>query len=262
MAVVAVSLLVLGAIFIHNRRAAWLALPALLFPAGFLIDLHLWLAHFGRNLDPHAPLSSSIKPFTPPVLGTGYVGQFSTVAIPDVGLILAFVASALILTGLWLHRRAYKPLVDAAHRSAVSILVTVFLLAGVSADAHAEARFDLQAVIHAAEPGATIRVPSGVHRGPFVLDKSVTLEGEPGAILEGSGDGDVVKITAAHAAVRGLIVRGTGVSLDKENSGILVMADDVTVENVTLTDVLFGVYARQANRIVVRNNRSPARTST
>ena len=254
MAVVAVSLLVLGAIFIHNRRAAWLALPALLFPAGFLIDLHLWLAHFGRNLDPHAPLSSSIKPFTPPVLGTGYVGQFSTVAIPDVGLILAFVASALILTGLWLHRRAYKPLVDAAHRGAVSILVTVFLLAGVSADARAEARFDLQAAIHAAEPGATIRVPSGVHRGPFVLDKSVTLEGEPGAILEGSGDGDVVKITAAHAAVRGLIVRGTGVSLDKENSGILVMADDVTVENVTLTDVLFGVYARQANRIVVRNN--------
>src|SRR5512139_3808892 len=51
MAVVVVSLLVLGAIFIHNRRAAWLALPALAFPAGFLIDLHLWLAHFGHTLD-------------------------------------------------------------------------------------------------------------------------------------------------------------------------------------------------------------------
>jgi nitrous oxidase accessory protein len=255
MAVIAVSLLVLGAIFIHNRRAAWLALPALLFPAGFLIDLHLWLAHFGQNLDPRAPLSSSIKPFTPPVLGTGYVGQFSTVAMPDVGLILAFVASALILAGLWLHRRAYKPLVDAvARRDAVSILVAVLVVAGAAADARAGSRFDLQAAIHAAEPGATIRVPSGVHRGSFVLDKMVVLEGEPGAILEGTGDGDIVKITAAHVAVRGLTVRGTGPSLDKENSGILVMADDVTVENVTLTDVLFGIYARQANRIVVRNN--------
>jgi nitrous oxidase accessory protein/Cu-processing system ATP-binding protein len=254
MAVAAVSLLVLGAIFIHNRRAAWLALPALLFPAGFLFDLHLWLAHFGRNLDPHAPLSSSIKPFTPPVLGTGYVGQFSTVAAPDWGLLLAFAASATILAGLWLHRRAYKPLVDAAMRGAAALLVATVLSTWGATGARAGTLFDLREAILAAEPGATIRVPSGVHRGSFVLDKRVALEGEPGAILEGSGDGDVLRITAAHAAVRGLTVRGTGVSLDKENAGILVMADDVTIEHVRLTDVLFGVYARQANRLVVRDN--------
>lgn len=254
MAVVAVALLVLGAIFIHNRRAAWLALPAAVFPAGFLIDLHLWLAHFGRNLDPHAPLSSSIKPFTPPVLGTGYVGQFSTVAVPDVGLILAFVASATIVVGLWLHRRAYKPLVDRAQRAAIALVVAVLGAVAVAPQARAETPFDLQAAIGAAAPGATIHIPAGVHRGAFVLDKPVTLDGAPGAILEGQGDGDVVKITAAHAAVRGVTVRKTGASLDKENAGILVLADDVTVENVTLTDVLFGVYARRANRIVVRDN--------
>ena len=254
MAVVAVSMLVLGAIFIHNRRAAWLALPAVLFPAGFLIDLHLWLAHFGRTLDPHAPLSSSIKPFTPPVLGTGFVGQFSTVATPDVGLILAFVASAVIVVGLWLHRRAYKPLVDAAMRGAAGLLAAVLATVAAVPDARAEAPFELNAAIRTAAPGATIRVPPGVHRGPFLLDHEVSLQGEPGAILEGAGDGDVVKVTAAHVAVRGLTVRGTGASLDKENSGILVLADDATVENVTLEDVLFGVYAREANRIVVRNN--------
>ena len=254
MAVVAVSLLVLGAIFIHNRRAAWLALPAALFPAGFLIDLHLWLAHFGRNLDPHAPLSSSIKPFTPPVLGTGFVGQFSTVAVPDAGLILAFLASAVIVVGLWLHRRAYKPLVDAAKNGVIAILVAVLVAASSANGARAEATFDLQTAIRMAAPGATIRVPPGVHRGPFVIDQTVTIEGEPGAILEGNGDGDVVKVTAAHVAVRGLTVRGTGESLDRENSGVLVVADDVTIEDVVLTDVLFGVYARQANRVVVRNS--------
>ena len=253
MAVVAVTLLVLGAIFIHNRRAAWLALPAVLFPAGFLVDLHLWLAHFGRNLDPHAPLSSSVKPFTPPVLGTGFVGQFSTVATPDIGLILAFTASAIIVTGLWFHRRAYKPLVDAAARRSVPLVLALVAAAAVHA-ARAEVRFDLQAAIRAAGPGATVHVPAGVHRGAFVLDKLVSLEGEPGAILEGDGDGDVVKITANGASVRGVTVRGTGTSLDKENSGILVMADDVVVEGVILEDVLFGVYARRANRIVVRNN--------
>jgi copper chaperone NosL len=107
------ALLVLGAITVHNRWAALLVLPALLFPAIFLIDLHLWMSHFGQNLDPHAPLSAAIKPFTPPVLGEGKVGQFRTVAGPDVGLVLAMIASAVILVGLWAHRRAYKPLVDA-----------------------------------------------------------------------------------------------------------------------------------------------------
>jgi hypothetical protein len=112
-AVAAIALLVAAAIYIHNRKAAWLALPALLFPAGFLGDMYYWLRTFGTNLDPTAPLSSSIDPFVPPVLGKGLVGQFATIAMPGTGLVLAAVASVLIAAGLWLHRRAYKPLVEA-----------------------------------------------------------------------------------------------------------------------------------------------------
>lgn len=114
-AVGALVLLVAGAIYIHNRWAALLCLPAVLYPIVFLADLQFWLASFGTNLDPKAPLSSSIDPFVPPVLGKGFVGQFSTVATPGIGLILAAVASCLVLAGLYYHRRAYKPLVDARH---------------------------------------------------------------------------------------------------------------------------------------------------
>ncbi len=110
--VATLSLLVVGAIFIHGRWAALLALPTLLFPAGFLVDLYLWMRHFGQNLDPRAPLSKTIKPFTPPVLGVGRVGQFETVAMPEAGLILATVAALIVLVGLWYHRKAYKPLFD------------------------------------------------------------------------------------------------------------------------------------------------------
>lgn len=112
-AIVALSLLVFAGIFIPNRVAAYLSAPALVFPAAFLADLHFWLKDFGTNLDPKAPLSSSVKPFVPPVLGEGNVGQFVTVAGMDIGLYLAIVASAMILVGLWFHRRAYKPLADA-----------------------------------------------------------------------------------------------------------------------------------------------------
>lgn len=106
------ALLVVGAIFIHTKWAALLALPALLFPAIFLGDMYFWLRNFGLNLDPTAALSNAIDPFVPPILGDGFVGQFKTVAVADSGLYLATFASLLILTGLYFHRRAYKPLVD------------------------------------------------------------------------------------------------------------------------------------------------------
>ena len=112
-AVIALLLLVEGAVSIRTRWAALLLLPAILFPVFFLADLHLWLDHFGQNLDPRAPLSNAIAPFTPPVLGVGVIGQFRTVARPGPGLILACTASVLLVVGLYFHRRAYKPLHDA-----------------------------------------------------------------------------------------------------------------------------------------------------
>lgn len=106
------SLLVIGAIFIHTKWAALLAVPAMLYPVIFLADLYFWLRNFGLNLDPRAPLSNTIKPFVPPVLGAGLVGQFKTIAEVDSGFYLASLASVLILVGLYFHRRAYKPLVE------------------------------------------------------------------------------------------------------------------------------------------------------
>jgi hypothetical protein len=112
--VAVLALLVLAAVFVHSKWAALLALPALLFPAIFLLDLQFWLANFGTNLDPTAALSSSVKPFVPKVLGVGTIAQFKTEAGPAAGLWLAILASLLIAVGLYFHRRAYKPLVDAA----------------------------------------------------------------------------------------------------------------------------------------------------
>ena len=82
----------------HERLLAQVAaLPALLFPIGFLADLQYWLASFGTNLDPHAALSSSIKPFVPPVLGVGTIGQFKTVGMTGSGFWLATAAALTVL---------------------------------------------------------------------------------------------------------------------------------------------------------------------
>ena len=112
-AISALALLVVAAVFVHSPWAVLLSLPAVLLPPVFLADLYFWLNHFGQNLDPHAALSNSIEPFTPTILGEGVIGQFKTIAYADYGLIMASVASSLILVGLYLQRRAYKPLVEA-----------------------------------------------------------------------------------------------------------------------------------------------------
>ncbi|MCP3906286.1 MAG: cytochrome C [Planctomycetes bacterium] len=111
-AIIALMFLVEGAVVIRTHWAAVLLLPAILFPPFFLLDLFFWLSNFGQNLDPAAPLSGAIDPFTPPVLGTGVIGQFKTIARPGPGLILASIASVLLIAGLFFHRRAFKPLVD------------------------------------------------------------------------------------------------------------------------------------------------------
>jgi len=115
--IIAMFLLVEGASFVHTKWAVLLAFPAIFFPVGFLADLHFWLTAFGQHLDPSAPLSSSVKPFTPTILGEGGIGQFKTHASAEIGLYLAAASSVLTILGFVFHRRAYKPLVERARGS-------------------------------------------------------------------------------------------------------------------------------------------------
>ncbi|MGH7996543.1 MAG: cytochrome C [Opitutaceae bacterium] len=108
--IAAMALLVVAAVWVHRPLAAALALPAAIYPIVFLFDVQFWLADFGLHLDPHAPLNLSVRPFVPHVLGVGHIGQFETVAWPCEGLVLAAVATLFIVAGLWLQRKAYKPL--------------------------------------------------------------------------------------------------------------------------------------------------------
>ncbi len=111
-AVGSMGLLIVAAMFIHSKWAAACVLPAISFPFVFLADLAYWMNDFGQNLDPHAALSKAIKPFTPPVLGRGTIGQFHTDAIPGTGMWIAFASGLVLIAALYFHRRAYKPLVD------------------------------------------------------------------------------------------------------------------------------------------------------
>ena len=112
-AVVVLAGLLVGALLIHSRWVVVFVFPALVFPLAFILDLQYWLWRFGHNLDTTAPLANAVGEFTPPIFGPAEIAQFDTWALPGPGLILAFFASVLVAAGLYYHRKAYKPLIEA-----------------------------------------------------------------------------------------------------------------------------------------------------
>lgn len=123
LSIVVFGLLLVAGVFVHNQWAGLLALPALAYPFVFLADLWYILYTYGHSIDPQSALGGAIDPFTPPLLGTGAIGQFKTTAEFGPGLYLACAALVVVLVGLWFHRAAYKPIVD-ARRRAVSRLAS------------------------------------------------------------------------------------------------------------------------------------------
>jgi hypothetical protein len=119
-ALITIGLLLIGAVFIHNQWAALLALPVIAFPFIFLADMYLILYRYGHSIDPESALGGAIDPFTPKIIGEGSIGQFSTVASLEAGFYLAFAAAIVVLIGLWLHRAAYRPLVEARKKVAAA----------------------------------------------------------------------------------------------------------------------------------------------
>lgn len=108
----------------------------------------------------------------------------------------------------------------------------------------------------AAEPGEVMRLAPGVHRGPITIDRPLVLDGGGEAIVEGSGRGSVVTVTAPGAVVRGLTVRGSGASLETMDSGIFVArtAIGARIEDNRIEGNLFGVYLHGARDALVQNN--------
>jgi hypothetical protein len=111
------GLLLIAAVFVHNQWAGLLALPVVAYPFIFLADLWFILYTYGHSIDPQSALGGAIDPFTPPLLGEGTIGQFRTLAEFGPGLYLAFGALLVVAAGLWFHRAAYKPIVDARRRA-------------------------------------------------------------------------------------------------------------------------------------------------
>lgn len=112
----------------------------------------------------------------------------------------------------------------------------------------------LQSLVDAAPSGSVLALDPVVHSGNVVIDKPLTIEGGGLAIVDAAG-GNGFEVTSADVTLRGLIIRNTGDSLDRENAGVSGReAPGLVVEDCVFENVLFGIFARQSPEAVIRNN--------
>src|SRR5688572_29873214 len=71
----------------------------------------------------------------------------------------------------------------------------------------------LGAAMRVAQPRARVIVRPGVYREPtIVVDRPVTIVGDPGAVLDGEGKRQIMLVRADDVTIRGLELRGVGTS--------------------------------------------------
>ena len=114
----------------------------------------------------------------------------------------------------------------------------------------------LTAAIAGAEPGDVLILAPGLHRGPVVIDKPLTLDGQGKAQIDAGGKGSVIRVTGADVVIRGLTLTGSGNSHQDIDSGVQLTrtARRVLVEGNRIERNLYGVDIHGAQDSIVRGN--------
>ena len=259
-------LLLLVAAFLPPKFSILLSLPALLLPFAFAGDLFFWLWHYGTHLDPEAPIR--LPPFIPKIIGTGKVAQFQTFAKFQIGFYLALIAAALVVVNYFVGVRRLRREIAERELVGTALAVLMILLTaankGICKDGTwgkghgtwvvSPLGMKLAQALNLAKDGDVILVKGGVHKGNFVVEKSVQLLGENLPILDGEGKGTVLTIKAPKVVVSGFLIRNSGDILSREDAGIAVEAHHCRIENNRLEDVLFGIVLRHATESLVLKN--------
>lgn len=133
------------------------------------------------------------------------------------------------------------------------------ILAALAINTLAVEADSVQSLLDAAEAGATVRIPPGIHRiaEPIQVAKPLTIDGGGDAIIDAQFHCELMIVTAPGSGtqIRGLTFRNGGRSSTREWAGVRVDgADRVTVESCVFNDCNYGIYLAKAKDGILRGN--------
>jgi len=114
----------------------------------------------------------------------------------------------------------------------------------------------LAAAIAGAEPGDVLILSGGAYLGPVTIDRTLTMQGDGTATIDGQGQGTVITITGDDVVLTGLHVTHSGKANQNLDAGIKILkgADRALIEGNRLTDNMHGIDVHGGLDTIVRNN--------
>jgi nitrous oxidase accessory protein len=120
------------------------------------------------------------------------------------------------------------------------------------------------AAIKAARPGDHLVLSRGVYQEPtIVIDRSLTLTGEPGAVIDGGKATNILRIEADDVTVQGITLRNVAPSHVEDRAAIRVgEVRNCVIEGNRIDNAFFGIYLAGTQRCRIHANVLSARRAT
>ena len=116
---------------------------------------------------------------------------------------------------------------------------------------------ELQQRIDEANSGDIINLRDGIYNGNIIINKPITLTGSHKAKIIGDKTTNTIKIMADDVVIKNLTIKGSGLDLSKQDSGIFIDQNkkNITIINNHLEDNLIGIYLWGSIKSRIENNR-------
>ena len=114
----------------------------------------------------------------------------------------------------------------------------------------------IKQAVQQAKPGDTIIITRGVYQeGNIIIDKSIALLGQDGAVLDGEGKHELLTVSGKDIVIRGIRFANAGYSSMNDFAAIKVIdATNVLVEGNRIDNASFAIHFANSTHSTVRNN--------
>jgi len=114
----------------------------------------------------------------------------------------------------------------------------------------------LQDAIDNAPEGSILKLPAGVYKGSIVINKPITIIGkEDGVIIDGEGNGTVIKATGSYITLKNLRVTNSGDLHHQLDAAIAMQkGKHCEISNVTIDNSLFGIDLQMISNSIITDN--------
>ncbi len=115
----------------------------------------------------------------------------------------------------------------------------------------------LQLILDQATDGDQIRFEPGRYSGNFTVNKTLTLTGQPGVVLDGDGKRNSLTLQASNIRIEQLRIENWGDNLTDLNAGIFVTtnANQAAIVNNEFEGISSGIWVDASQDIRILNNK-------